>query len=144
MEIREVLLDDYAAIQQLSVQLGHEYPVDEVKKNLSLIMNDEKHKVFLAIDRQTERAIGYIHVQEYKTLYSEKLLNILALVVDENWRKKGVGAALLKRADSAALEYNCAGVRVLSSAQRLKAHGFYEANGFNIIKDQKRFIKLLS
>ena len=99
MKIREATVHDFKALQSLSTQLGHEYPVNLVKENLSSILKDRDHKILLAVSKNTGEIIGYIHVQKYKTLYSDDLLNILAIVIDEEWRDKGVGSALMKKTE---------------------------------------------
>ena len=99
MKIREANIDDYKALQKLSIQLGYEYPVNEVKEKLSSILKDKDHRIILAINPTTDEVIGYIHVQKYQTLYFDDLLNILGMVIDEAWRNKGIGSALIKKTD---------------------------------------------
>ena len=143
MKIREANIDDYKAVQKLSIQLGYEYPVNEVKEKLSSILKDIDHRIILAINPITDEVIGYIHVQKYQTLYFDDLLNILGMVIDEAWRNKGVGSALIQKIEEIAGEFKCKGIRAASSVKRTDAHMFYQRRGFDIIKEQKRFIKRL-
>ncbi len=143
MEIKKVTLKDYKSIQSLSKQLGYDMPVEHVNKRLDEILSRKDHKIFGAFDPISNKLIGYIHVQVYKTLYLDDLLNILGIIVDKSYRDKGVGSALLNEAENFAIMVNCAGIRAISGSARTNAHVFYKKNGFDSNKDPKRFIKLL-
>lgn len=141
MKIREATIKDCSAIQALSAQLGYEYPVNKVEKQLNSILGNDDHKVFLAISPESDDVIGYIHVQRYRILYFDDFLNILGFVVDESWRKKGIGSKLIRKAEEIAVYFHCKGVRASSQTKCLDAHQFYKKQGFENYKEQKCFIK---
>ena len=55
---------------------------------------------------------------------------IVALVVAEQARDRGVGARLLVSAESFARSRGCLRMEVTSGDRRLDAHGFYRRHGF--------------
>ena len=141
MEIREAIIDDIKPIQELSQQLGYNYPIEKMNLKLNQILNNPEHRILIAL--KNNQIIGYIHVEIYRVLYADDLLNILGIVVDKSCRNQGVGTTLLKSTEKLSLKLNCSGIRANSGASRENAHFFYKRNGFDNEKDQKRFIKYI-
>jgi GNAT superfamily N-acetyltransferase len=139
MIIREVLKDDGDALFLLSIQLGYKYPLEKLMKKLEYIIKSDEHKIYVAVD--STKIVGYIHVHLYRSLFIDDLLNILGIVVDQEYRAQGVGTALLKSAELFADTINCKGLRASSGKERLSAHTFYEKRGFASFKEHKTYIK---
>lgn len=139
--VRLCLLSDYEKIYTLNKNgLGYDYPAEQTKARLSLILNSPNNRIFVAcIDGEV---VGYIHAADYDCTYSESLKNILALVVDEAYRERGVGRLLLTAVEDWAKACGCCGVRLVSSAFRTDAHMFYLRCGYTVRKMQKNFKKL--
>lgn len=137
--IREVIKDDIKGIYNLSLQLGYDYPKEKMDSKLNSIINDSSHKIFVAVDGDI--ITGYIHVELYRVLFANDLLNILGIVVNSSFRLKGVGRSLINVVEEYAKEIGCSGIRANSGISRKKAHLFYESNGFFREPDQKRFYK---
>lgn len=121
-----------------SAALGYSCKIEDVRKRITELDND-RERVFVA--EADGKAVGYIHAEHYKTLYMEKLVNILGLAVLEEYRKIGAGRALLTEAENWAKAEGAAGVRLNSGAQRTEAHRFYRNSGYTMEKEQKRFLK---
>lgn len=143
MEIAEAKIEDLLSIQRLSIQLGYDCPTDNLKKKLVEVLSNDEHKLLIAKMPKSDNVIGYIHIERYRTLYSDDLINIMGIVVDDEYRNKGIGAELLKSAEHLALEWNCIGIRACSSSYRYRAHCFYEKSGFDSMKEQKTYVKKL-
>ncbi|MBN2443517.1 MAG: GNAT family N-acetyltransferase [Spirochaetales bacterium] len=141
MLIRNVKTEDYKSIHTLSLQLGYNYPIDKVKSKINDLLNNDDHFILVAVNEEINKIIGYIHLERYRTLYSDDLLNILGIVVEENYRNKGIGSMLLAEAEKIALIKNCIGIRANSGTYRKDTHIFYQKKGFEDVKDQKRFVK---
>jgi GNAT superfamily N-acetyltransferase len=86
---------------------------------------------------------GYIHLCPYVLLFEDPMVNVLALVVDENRRGQGIGKRLLSCAEEYAWNGGFSAVRLNSSDYRKEAHLFYRANGY-VPKGQTRFLKALA
>ena len=86
---------------------------------------------------------GVIHVEKYNVLYFPTMANILGIAVAADFRRQGIGSALLKRAEEWARENGAGSMRLNSGESRKKAHEFYRALGYIDDKKQLRFIKEL-
>ncbi|KPL22156.1 MAG: hypothetical protein AMJ93_07880, partial [Anaerolineae bacterium SM23_84] len=67
----------------------------------------------------------------------------LGLVVDSNWRGRGVGRALLEAAEAWALEGGSEVMYVRSRITRVDAHAFYKHLGYRELKTSLTFVKPL-
>ncbi|HQR64503.1 MAG TPA: GNAT family N-acetyltransferase [Klebsiella pneumoniae] len=67
---------------------------------------------------------------------------ISALVIEESSRGSGIGQQLLQAAERLARDKQCAQIELSSSEKRIRAHQFYENNGYKEVR--KRFVKHLS
>ena len=137
--IRKALISDSVALTELSEQLGYPTTVEEVEDRVKYLLNKKDHQIFIA--EYNDKIIGFISFERYDILYYPSGLNITGLVVDKNYRNKGIGKLLLKIAEKYAIENSLIFLRANSGSQRLDAHQFYRKNGFSNEKDQKRFIK---
>lgn len=89
-------------------------------------------------------ATGYIEASIYDTAYAETYVNIMALAVDEKFQGKGFGRLLLSAVEDWAKTQGAVGIRLESSTYRTEAHKFYEACGYECVKEHKNFKKILS
>ena len=94
-------------------------------------------------DARLFRIAGVIHVEKYNVLYFPTMANILGIAVAADFRRQGIGSALLKRAEEWARENGAGSMRLNSGESRKKAHEFYRALGYIDDKKQLRFIKEL-
>jgi hypothetical protein len=141
MIIRTAVTEDATAVSGLcSEDLG--YPCDEALVRIRIGWLDlEREEVFVALE--DNEICGFIHVERYNTLYSESLANILGLAVSSKYRKKGIGRALIDRAEKWAMENGISVMRLNSGAERKEAHEFYRRLDYGFEKEQIRFIKKL-
>ncbi len=94
-------------------------------------------------DARLSPIAGVIHVEKYNVLYFPTMANILGIAVAADFRRQGIGSALLKRAEEWALENGASSMRLNSGESRKQAHEFYRAQGYIDDKKQLRFIKEL-
>lgn len=141
MTIREAKLEDAEAINQLNTYpLKHEYPLEEAKQQLRYLLSSPTNKVFVHVIE--EKVVGYIQLSEYVCTYGPKLMNVMALVVNEDIHGHGIGRSLLNHAELWAKENNAEGIRLNSGVERTEAHKFYEHQGYKRVKNQVNFRKL--
>ncbi len=140
--IREATIQDVDAIYLLNKNaLGYEYPLNKTKDRLTKILSLSTDKIFVA--QVNQQVVGYLHGSGYECSYADSLKNILALAVDENFRRMGVGEKLISAVETWAKADGSAGVRLVSGFNRENAHKFYLQCGYAHRKDQKNFIKII-
>lgn len=137
--IEAASINDYVAIQKICENdLGYACNPELVKTRLSKL-DKERECVFVAIQDNT--VVGFIHVEKYELLYHPAMANVLGLAVSEEYRKQGLGRALLTAAEEWAKGKNISEMRLNSGAKRKEAHCFYRNSGYTDEKEQIRFIK---
>ena len=121
--------------------LGYDYDFEKQKKKIEAVLNDIEQVIFVA--DIGDKVVGYIHLANYDVIYADSFKNCLGLAVDNNYKRMGIGSALLSQAQIWAKE-NCAeGIRLCSGIERKDAHEFYLSQGFIENKIQKNFKKIL-
>lgn len=142
MNVRKADINDASAICRICTDdLGYECSVEFVANRLKKI-DGSREAVFVAEIDGT--VVCYIHAEIYNTLYFASVINILGLAVSRDYRRQGVGRALITCAENWAKEQGINIVRLNSGSSRKEAHEFYRAMGYNNEKMQVRFLKQLS
>lgn len=143
IRVRDMQLIDAEAINLLNTEsLGYDISIEITKKQMEKLLINPNHHIFY-IAEEEELVVGYVHAELYETLYSEPLLNVLALAVNQTYQKKGIGKQLMQKIEQAASERDLVGVRLNSGETRTGAHKFYESIGYSSDKNQKRFLKII-
>lgn len=142
MKIRAAEITDSEGICRIcSEDLGYHCREALVRSKLAGI-DPGREAVFAAVN-EDEQVLGYIHIEKYDVLYFETMGNILGLAVRGEFRRRGVGRALIERAEEWARENGIMSVRLNSGITREEAHEFYRRAGYDEEKMQRRFIKRL-
>lgn len=139
MKIRLVKIDDAKNVAELLRQLEHPASVLDAKKYIALTSKNRYHKTFVA--EEGEKVIGFVNITVFPEFINGFQARINGLVVDENIRGKGVGRALMQKAEIWAAKKNCKNVKINSNKKRAEAHKFYEKIGFIKTKEQVCFKK---
>jgi len=138
---RLATLDDASAIARLSAQLGYPADSDEVGRFLTHLLPDPVHVVFVA--EFNGALCGWVHVFLSRRLFMLPFAELGGIVVDEAFRRLGIGAALLTSAEAWAAGVGCILFRIRSNALRTKSHAFYERMGYIASKSQRIYDKQL-
>lgn len=137
--IRTASSEDTAAIAMLCQEsLGYACTDATVQTRLSRC-DSARERVFVA--EQDGTVVGFVHAEIYKTLYFDLLINILGLAVSSEFRRQGIGTALLAKTEQWAVDAGAVGIRLNSGGMRTDAHIFYRHAGFSEEKVQLRFLK---
>lgn len=146
--VREALPKDVAALAVLVTQLGYPSNAAAVGRRLEGLLGREDHLVVVAEAAGgtngavgTNEVVGLLHARVRPNLLADGVVEIASLVVEEGWRGKGIGRLLLERLEGWAAARGCGRVQVFSNALRLRAHAFYQANGFAKVKDSSALEK---
>lgn len=131
IKVRAALKSDVSALARLSTQLGYESSVVQTEKRLEKIAQIKEQTLIVA-EHPEFGVLGFIHLEQRFLIEREPLLEIAALVVDEEHRSKGIGKILLSYANDFAAQNDLKTVMLRSGIHREAAHAFYERNGFRI------------
>ncbi|WP_318780899.1 GNAT family N-acetyltransferase [Dendronalium phyllosphericum] len=91
-----------------------------------------------------EYVIGWTHAHIYDLIVMPTLATILGLVVDKDYRHRGIGSFLMQQIENWASLAGCESVVLRSNIKRKEAHLFYEKIGYINIKQSLTFQKKLS
>ena len=142
IQIRECRMEDAAAIQELNrTEMGYDYPPDQTKAKLQSILTNGHDKIFVAADQ--DRVVGYIHANDYDVIYAPHMKNIMGIAVSGDYKKMGIGKAMMAAVEAWAKETGASAVRLGSGAERTGAHEFYRRCGYAGDKQQINFKKHL-
>lgn len=137
--IRDAEYDDCERLVELIVDLGHPITLDHVRANLRKLRVLRLSPLVAEIDG---RVVGLCVPSIMQTLHRETPVGrISTMVVDASCRSGGVGAQLVKEAESRLAASGCALIEVTSNESRDRAHNFYEKLGYR--RTSKRFAKTL-
>jgi ribosomal protein S18 acetylase RimI-like enzyme len=133
LRVRSARPGDSEAIAKLIVSLGYEVTAAEVKSRLAKAP---------AIVAEKDGIVGVLTMAITAVLHRPKPVGrISMMVVAEEARGGGIGAALVAEAEKRLAAKGCGMVEVTSNVKRLRAHAFYEKLGYE--RTSYRFAKTL-
>jgi predicted N-acetyltransferase YhbS len=140
--VRFAAASDVERLAGLSNQLGYPTTPAEIAERLAQIQTDEEQAVFVA-ESASREVIGWIHVFLSKLLIKAWSAEIGGLIVDAQYQGQGIGSLLVARAEAWGREKGAAAVSVRSSITREQAHDFYSKLGYEQVRTQHVFRKML-
>ncbi|MCM3176308.1 GNAT family N-acetyltransferase [Cytobacillus horneckiae] len=131
MEIRKATVNDIEGITKLMEHLGYPTTIEKMKTRFSNIKSSPDYHTLLALyDDKIVGMMGLVkgYYYELDGLY----VRIVVLVVDSNYRNKGIGKQLLEEAENWAKKIGATGIGLNSGnrPERIRAHKFYKNNGY--------------
>jgi GNAT superfamily N-acetyltransferase len=140
VSIRIMLESDADAVHRLAVQLGYPTTAAATLARVRAVLASDVADAFVAEDSDG-RVLGWAHVFAAPFLESGPNAELGGLVVDESARGRGIGTALVARAEAWARERGIRKLCLRSNVVRTEAHAFYQKLGFAIQKSQFKFHK---
>jgi ribosomal protein S18 acetylase RimI-like enzyme len=137
--VRTVEATDAEALADLMTQLGYETRASEMEMRMEAILANKNYATFVAVNKgKVCGMIGTLTCYTYE--HNSPSARILALVVSEKMRGRGVGHALIAAAERDLAQRNIRRVAVNARFERKEAHEFYEKlgytrNGFRFVKE---------
>jgi (aminoalkyl)phosphonate N-acetyltransferase len=138
MEIVQLDLDDIEQVFELSNQLeNYSLNFESFRSCYYEIVSLNNHILYgIKIDN----IVGYIHLRLEKQLHHAGLVvEILELVIDNEFRSQKLGKRLLDFATSYSTSIGAAHIELTTSISRNRAHQFYIREGFN--QTSYKFVK---
>lgn len=140
IRIRTVRPTDAAPLAALSAQLGYPCSPASIRRRLRNLLADRDSAIWVAeVDGGT--VAGWIQVFIKQVLENDREAEIGGLVIERTFRGRGVGKALIQRAERWARTRRLKSVYLRSNVVRNDAHLFYQRLGYKVIKAQYAFRK---
>jgi GNAT superfamily N-acetyltransferase len=135
--LRPATIEDASAINLLAESLGYLPGSDEeLAYRLENLISSDTDEVWVAENEMD--VVGWIHFFVAKRIASTSFVEIGGIVVDSDFRNKGIGKDLIAEAKNWAVAKNIK-LRVRSDSKREDAHRFYASTGFKKLKNQDVF-----
>ena len=139
--VRQAVISDAKDIYYINkTSLGYDYDLEKQKAKIQAVLNDSTQVIFVA--ETNNKVVGYIHLVNYDVIYADNFKNCLGLAVDNDYKRNGIGSALLNQAEIWAKENGAVGIRLCSGVEREKAHQFYQSQCYEVTKLQKNIKKI--
>lgn len=139
LQIRPAYEGDVERLAALTTQLGYPAAPPAMAERLRLLTGGFDHQVLVALVEG--EVMGWAQVGRALSLESGEQAELLGLVVDEAWRGRGIGAALVAAAEAWALGRGLGRLRVRTNVTREATHRFYRRLGYQEAKRQVVFRK---
>ncbi|MEY7359845.1 GNAT family N-acetyltransferase [Klebsiella quasipneumoniae] len=137
--IRAAESKDIPALKTLFLQLGYQTETAILAQRIT-----EPQSMMHTLVAEAENTVcGVVVINFILPVHENRLWALIsALVIEESSRGSGIGQQLLHAAERLARDKQCAHIELSSSEKRIRAHQFYETNGYKEVR--KRFVKRLS
>lgn len=133
--IRPAAIDDAARIAELSGQLGYPTTAEAVAARLAAIGGHEDHE--LSVGTLPGGVVaGWIHIYVRRVVMIDPMVEIDGLVVDERYRRAGIGTRLMDHAEAWSRDRGIDVVNLHSNVIREGSHAFYRSLGYEYVKRQ--------
>jgi ribosomal protein S18 acetylase RimI-like enzyme len=133
--IRVAEINDTQEITRLSEQWGYFSSLEKMQDCLQGILDNQDHIVFVLL--LENQIAGWIHGIYSLRVESGPFVEIGGLIVDKDFRRRGLGKYLIDKIIEWSTFRNCHLIRVRCNILRKEANAFYDRIGFREIKQQK-------
>ena len=140
VSVRAVEKSDAGPLAVLMTELGYPTRPSEMQMRLDTILANSEYRTFVAVSAgEVCGMIGTCVLYTHE--HNSPAGRIIALVVSEKMRGRGVGRALIRAAETDFAARNIKRIGLNTRFQREQAHLFYERLGY--VKNGFRFVKEL-
>jgi len=130
--IRMATKSDITALLPLMDQLGYPTPLPQLEERFENFIKLDGYGIAVAITMS--RIVGWIAWSQSKTFISDKTrVHIEGLVVDQEYRGRGIGKKLVNFVEKFAKQFSPVIIDLTSSLRREKdgSHEFYKTLGYH-------------
>ena len=129
-ELRDAVARDRPAVGRLIDQLGYATDDAEFRARFERVLAAAGHRIIVAVAE--DAVVGALHVFERPALDKGCEAVVQALVVDDVWRGRGIGEALMREAEEWAARRGLATIALYTRIDRDRARVFYERIGYRL------------
>lgn len=137
--VRSAEAGDFEGLADLMTELGYPTRTSEMEMRMEAILANKTYATFVAVSEG--KVCGMIGTRiSYSYEHNSPGAAILALVVSDKMRGRGVGHFLIEAAEKDLARRNIRRIAVYTHFRRTEAHEFYEKlgytkNGFRLVKE---------
>ena len=143
MQIRPAQAQDVAALVGVFSDWGHPQPADFIAGRLETWVATPRAEVIVAEIDATVAGVAAVAASPHLARPGS-FARLVGLAVSRAFRRRGVGAALVRAAEEIGRDWECDRLEVTSRRTRDEAPGFYVALGYEDRSDrQARFVRPL-
>ena len=140
--IRNIRTEDAQALARIcKTALNHETDMLTIEQRIQELSLNDSYYIAVYEDDKDHRVLGFIQAERYNLLYGGNGWNVIALAVDPETQRQGIGKKLLKSLEEKAAADQYTFIRLNCNVIREEAHAFYQSMDYTCDKTQKRFIK---
>jgi GNAT superfamily N-acetyltransferase len=142
IKIRPAANGDAPAICPLLEQLGYQMPPEELLEKLSFA--DAGRFAFVA--EAEGKIVGFMTLHVIEWFHRpDPAARLSAVVVDDGYRRRGIGRALVEFAETEALRRGCSTIELTSSLRRKTGgtYDFYASLGYEAVQQTTYFRKAI-
>lgn len=140
IEIRNAAPEDAAALALLLDQLGYPSTETEVIQRLAHLASTGSDQCLVAVRDGEMVGMAAVHISA-TLVDNNPVAKLSALVVDQRYRRQGIGDALISAIERQARTTGCSLIFLTTAERRADAHAFYRRLGFE--ETGSRFAKPL-
>jgi GNAT superfamily N-acetyltransferase len=123
-------------IARLVTELGYPTSTAQMSARLNRLLTSSNDVVFVAEATDPAVVVGWIHGTLSQCLEADYRMEIAGLVVNEEFHRRGIGTALVRRVETWASGQGAVQASVRCRTTRPEAHLFYERLGYRQTKTQ--------
>ncbi len=143
ISIRPANEQDADAVARLANELGYAVPARVMRSRIRTVLASAADLLVVAVDSSGNLA-GWLQAHAAHVVESGFRVEITGLIVSPEFRRRGIGRALVARAEDWAATLSAEAVVVRSNAKRVESHSFYPALGYTCAKTQRVYRKPLA
>jgi GNAT superfamily N-acetyltransferase len=140
--IRLIAESDTDKIKDLMEQLGYQNTSEQIRLRIQQWrMSDFPGKAWVAV--KNNEIVGCIAILVLDWFHHDaSSLRIAALIIDQNYRRQGIGSALLAVIEAYAKQHGCESIELTSGLHRIPTgtYDFYFAHGYKNVSDSTTYI----
>jgi len=137
MKIRQMVANDIPELAQLYKQFWNEDScLETMYSQFKKVCEKGTHVLLSAVEN--ERLIGSVMGVICEELYGtcEPFMVLENMIVDNKYRNKGIGKALIAELEKNAIDKGCTQIILVTEVDRMDACKFYESAGYSPTKNK--------
>jgi GNAT superfamily N-acetyltransferase len=139
--IRPASSGDAAALVELIGALGYSATAIEMRRRVAALVHRADYVTLVACEG--EKVVGLAGAFLHLAIEHDRpFARLTGLVVHESWRRRGIGALLMKRLEEWSRQQGAMAITLTSGNHRREAHDFYRHIGYQ--ETGVRFMKSLA